>query len=257
MHSFNKVSCLCKRFKINTGVVLYQRFFFFFQAAAPILITHCTGSQVHPAPPPPTPTHPIFQRSCCCEGWSKALSSPINQMWVSAPLPPANPSFLSLSFLSILLLWTQKARGPSNAIVYESYVRVIKAYVCMLYSPDGFLLVFASFYSVRCTAQRDSLEGCFCHYINNLNIVKKKVVSCKFRQRWHQPNCPLCGSPNVAVRNKQPMNWQQLQQNPRAIKSPILYKVRFPSLSSVQIMCRFYIKSLVSDEHSLYSETER
>lgn len=56
------------------------------------------------------------------------LSPPITQMWASASLPLTNPSFLSYSFLSVLLVWTQKDSGLSNAIVWDSYVRVIKAY---------------------------------------------------------------------------------------------------------------------------------
>lgn len=126
------------RFKAheNTSMVVSQ---LFFQAVTILCLIRNSIGFGHPSPSFPPPDC-IFQRFCCHEGWSKA--------WAS--IAPTNPSFLSLSFLSILLVWTQKDSRVSNAIVWESYVRVIKAYtVCVLYNPTGFLVI-TSFY---CGAQ--------------------------------------------------------------------------------------------------------
>lgn len=95
----------------------------------------------------------------------RGLSSPITQLWASSSIPPTNPSFLSLFFLSILLLWTQKDSGASNAIVWESYVRVIKAYtVCVLYNPAGFFFWSSLHFIMVCNINRPIRGVSFVNY---------------------------------------------------------------------------------------------
>lgn len=84
----------------------------------------------------------------------RGLSSPITDVGVG--LYPSQFSFLTL-FLAFVL-GQKKDSGVSNAIVSESYVRVIKAYtVCVLYNPAG---LFFSYYLIllQCPTQVDLLE---------------------------------------------------------------------------------------------------